>query len=208
MFCRRCGTRSSEGTLHCPLCGAGLQPGVAAVDPAQLRVTAPAEAKLVYAGFWRRAAAVLVDSLLMFFPLASMRVLVGQDMLGEWRPESTSWWVLTAVEIGSGWLYAAFLIGGRTRATLGLQVMRLEVCDLNGQRVGFARATGRYFAQFLTGLSLGIGYLMQVFTPRRQTLHDLVSRTVVVRTRHEVAPVSAPAPPAPPAPPAWGSSAS
>jgi uncharacterized RDD family membrane protein YckC len=48
-------------------------------------------------------------------------------------------------------------------------------------------------AQFLTVFTLGVGMLMQVFTRRRQTLHDMVSGTVVVRTRGEHAPTPAPA---------------
>ena len=201
MFCRNCGTRTPDGTLHCPLCGAGLQPGVSALDPAMLRaqagaVAAVAPALPAYAGFWRRAAAVLLDSLVMFFPLATMRVVSGLDMMGEWNPDSTTWWVLSWLEVAFGWLYGALLISSSARGTLGLQVMDLQVCGLHGQRVSFGRATWRYFAQFLTVATLGIGYLMQLFTPRRQTLHDLVSGTVVVRTRSEAAPST---------PPVWGS---
>jgi uncharacterized RDD family membrane protein YckC len=48
-------------------------------------------------------------------------------------------------------------------------------------------------AQFLTVFTLGVGILMQVFTAGGRTLHDLVSGTVVVRTRGERAPMPAPA---------------
>lgn len=198
MFCRRCGTWNPDGTLHCALCGEGLQPGVAAVDPAALRAHAmpPAEPPPVYGGFWRRFAAVVLDSLVLFFPIATIRVLAGLDMTGEWQPESSAWWFVSWLEVAIGWLYGASLIAGPGRATLGLQVMDLQVTGLHGQRVSFGRATWRYFAQFLTLVTLGVGYLMQLFTPKRQTLHDLLSATVVVRTRREPAPVS---------PPAWGS---
>jgi uncharacterized RDD family membrane protein YckC len=177
-----------------------LQPGVAAVDPAALHARAPAQAehRPVYAGFWRRAAAVVLDSLVLYFPLATLRVLSGLDLMGEWSPDSLTWWILSWIEVAVAWLYGALMISGPARGTLGLQILDLQVCGLQGQRVSFLRATWRYFAQVLTLLSLGIGYVMQVFSPRRQTLHDLVSATVVVRAR--------PAPaPAPPAAPAWGS---
>ena len=203
MFCRRCGTRSPDEALHCPLCGQGLQPGVVAVDPAQLHaaVVTAAEIRPVYAGFWRRFAAVVLDSLVMFFPLATLRVLFGLEMTGEWQPDSLTWWILSWVEVGVGWLYAAFFLSSGARATLGLQVMDLQVCDLRGQRISFARATWRYFAQIATLLSLGIGYLLQLFSARRQTLHDMLSRTVVVRARYGTAPLPAASQPA------WGSSA-
>jgi len=202
MFCRSCGTWIPDGTLHCTLCGDGLQPGVSSVDPAVLAAQAsqvramPAEATPVYGGFWRRAAAVFLDSLVLFFPLATIRVLYGLDMMGEWRPDSTAWWMVSCLEVVLSWLYGALLISGSARGTLGLQVMDLHVARLHGERVSFGRATWRYFAQFLTLLTLGVGYVMQVLTPRRQTLHDVVSATVVVRTRRG---------PAPEARPAWGS---
>ncbi len=199
MFCQRCGTWNPDGTRNCTLCGEGLQHGVVAVDPELLGTQAPhlralpAEASLVYGGFWRRAAAVFLDSFVLFFPLATIRVLYGLDMTGEWRPDSMAWWMVSCLEVVLSWLYGALLISGPARGTLGLQVMGLHVTRLRGERVSFGRATWRYFAQFLTLLTLGVGYVMQVFTPRRQTLHDLVSATVVVRTRRDSTPEARPA---------------
>ena len=69
------------------------------------------------------------------------------------------------------------------RGTLGMQVMDLHLTDLNGDQVSFGRAAGRYLATILSIVTFGIGYLMQLFTSRRQTLHDVVAGTVVVRPR-------------------------
>src|SRR5262249_13175513 len=60
---------------------------------------------------------------------------------------------------------------------------------LNGARIGFGRATGRFFAQILSCI-FGIGYLIAGFTERRQALHDLMAGTVVVNrsaTSEEIA---------------------
>ncbi|MBS3800254.1 MAG: RDD family protein, partial [Thioalkalivibrio sp.] len=57
----------------------------------------------------------------------------------------------------------------------------LRVVDFDGERISFARATGRHFASILSGLTLGIGYIMVAFTRRRQALHDLIAQTLVVR---------------------------
>lgn len=198
MFCPRCGTRNPDGSRNCTLCGEGLQQGVAAVDPGRLAGHTPERQGLhaglppVYGGFWRRFFAFLLDSLVLFFPLATLRVLYGLDMTGEWRPESTAWWIISCLEVVVSWLYGVLLISGPARGTLGQQVMALQVTRLHGERVSFGLATWRYLAQFLTLLTLGFGYLMQVFTPRRQALHDLVSATVVVRTRRDSAPAGRP----------------
>jgi uncharacterized RDD family membrane protein YckC len=72
------------------------------------------------------------------------------------------------------------------------------VTDLEGRRIGFGRATGRYFAKILSALILGIGFLMVAFTQRKQGLHDMIAGTLVVRG---TAPSQAPSVPAPPPPP-------
>jgi uncharacterized RDD family membrane protein YckC len=55
------------------------------------------------------------------------------------------------------------------------------VTDLEGRRIGFGRATGRYFAKILSSLTLFIGYLMAGFTEKKQALHDMIAGTLVLR---------------------------
>jgi uncharacterized RDD family membrane protein YckC len=57
----------------------------------------------------------------------------------------------------------------------------MKVTDENGNRITFARATGRYFGEYLSALTLFIGYMMAGWTERKQALHDLLAGTLVVR---------------------------
>ena len=141
---------------------------------------------MAYGGFWRRLVAACVDALVLFFPAATLRLLLNLDPVG-FDPRSSVSFVAIGGELVLDWLYAALLIGSSARATLGQRIMDLEVSGVRGERVSFARASWRYFAQVFTVLTFGVGHLMQLFTPRRQTLHDLLSGTVVVRTRSELA---------------------
>jgi len=50
------------------------------------------------------------------------------------------------------------------------------VTDLNGNRISFGRATGRYFGKFISSLTLMIGYMMAGWTRRKQALHDIHGR--------------------------------
>ena len=88
-------------------------------------------------------------------------------------------WIL---ELVVGWLYFALQESSRFQATLGKRALKIVVTDLQGGRIGFPRASGRYFAKLLSTLSLGIDYLMAAFTARKQALHDLVADTLVVRS--------------------------
>ena len=57
----------------------------------------------------------------------------------------------------------------------------LFVTDTFGRRITFSRATGRYFASILSGMIMGIGYIMAAFTERKQTLHDMIAETLVLK---------------------------
>jgi uncharacterized RDD family membrane protein YckC len=67
------------------------------------------------------------------------------------------------------------------QATVGKMALGLVVTDLNGNRITFARATGRYFGKALSSLILHIGYLMAGFTPKKQALHDIIAECLVVK---------------------------
>ncbi len=78
------------------------------------------------------------------------------------------------------WLYYALMESSSHQATVGKIVLRLKVTDLQGGRITFGRATGRYFGRILSGLFLGVGYLMAAVTQQKQTLHDIVAGTLVI----------------------------
>jgi len=181
MFCPRCGTWAPDDTATCPLCGLALQDPDSPRPQAQLRVVPEVVTRVTYGGFWRRLVAVLLDTIILYFPAATVRVLLGLSAIGMFDPETSASWVATTFEFLLDFIYATAFLCSSARGTLGMQVMDLHVTDLKGDRISFARATGRYFATVLSILTFGVGYLMQLFTSRRQTLHDLVSGTVVVR---------------------------
>jgi hypothetical protein len=100
------------------------------------------------------------------------------------------------------WLYAALFESSAMQATPGKKAIGLKVTDLQGNRISFGRATGRYFAEWITGMTLFVGYVMVAFTQKRQSLHDMIAGTVVVPAGAEPAEIVN-APPAKPMSP-WG----
>jgi uncharacterized RDD family membrane protein YckC len=57
----------------------------------------------------------------------------------------------------------------------------LEVTDLEGHRIGFGRASGRFFGKIISAITLYIGFLMAGFTEKKQALHDMMAGTLVIR---------------------------
>jgi len=155
MFCPNCGRKNDEAARFCQSCGG------------ELSVPEARESGAVsYAGFWKRFAALLIDSIVV----------------------SAASGILTAVTFGMAWfsifllpwVYEAIMLSSEKQATLGKMVLGIAVTDLNGGRINFARATGRHFAKWISALILGIGFLMAAFTERKQALHDMIADTLVV----------------------------
>ncbi|HBK66344.1 MAG TPA: hypothetical protein DD000_23340, partial [Cyanobacteria bacterium UBA11166] len=66
------------------------------------------------------------------------------------------------------------------QATIGKQALGIVVTDLNNQPISFVTATIRHFSKILSGIILLIGYLMVLFTEKKQALHDMLAGTLVV----------------------------
>jgi uncharacterized RDD family membrane protein YckC len=155
-----------------------------------------------YAGFWRRFVAWLLDGLLLSLVTLPFTLQFGSDAAAEAARTSAAGTISTVV----GWLYYALMESSAKQATVGKMALGIIVTDLEGRRIGFGRATGRYFAKILSALIRGIGFLMAAFTERKQGLHDMVASTLVVKgdapsqARSDTASV----PPLPPPPPTYG----
>jgi uncharacterized RDD family membrane protein YckC len=79
------------------------------------------------------------------------------------------------------WLYFALLESSAWQATVGKKAVGLRVTDLNGNRISFLRASGRFFAKFISWAIMLIGYLMIAFTAKKQGLHDMIASTLVLK---------------------------
>ena len=152
--------------------------------PPALQPPLPPEGqRWVYAGFWWRFLAHLIDMVLLgvvisFFTLGAV-VVDGGVSAG-----------LSGVVLS--WLYFAGMESSEARASLGKLACGIKVVDYEGRRISFARATGRYFAHILSAFLLMLGYVMAAFTRRKQALHDKLAKTLVLRRKESEAPLSPP----------------
>jgi uncharacterized RDD family membrane protein YckC len=78
------------------------------------------------------------------------------------------------------WLYSAFMESSQKQATFGKIALGIIVTDLNGNKITFGRATGRYIGKIVSVLIFGIGFLLATFTDKKQALHDNMARCIVV----------------------------
>ena len=151
-----------------------------------------------YAGFWIRFLAYLIDTLLMTVVLVPLAAFIGAVMAATADENGASliiFGLVRVVSLAGGWLYFALLESSPWQASVGKKALGLRVTDLNGNRIAFGKATGRYFGKVLSGLILFIGFIMAAFSERKQALHDQLAGTLVVKGG---AMVSYPIPPPPP----------
>ncbi len=79
------------------------------------------------------------------------------------------------------WLYYAFTESSTMQASLGKSAMGLKVVDVDGRSINFWRASARYLIRFLSFAVFFIGVFVMFFNERRQTLHDILTNTVVLK---------------------------
>lgn len=69
------------------------------------------------------------------------------------------------------------------QATYGKQIVKIKVCDMNGERIGLGRSVGRNMARLFSVATLFIGYIVSFFNRKQQCLHDMIAGTLVVKDR-------------------------
>jgi uncharacterized RDD family membrane protein YckC len=133
------------------------------------------------AGFWIRLVAFLIDLILLngveFLVLYAISRALNLSPFVEQLVDVPLW-------LGAyGYYYLFYQV--KHQATLGKRWMGLKVVrseqDKGDQPISRAQALGRLFGYLGSLLILGCGYLMVLFHPEKKALHDLLSRTRVVR---------------------------
>ena len=203
MFCSNCGTAQVEGATFCTQCG---RPLIVAAPPASTSYSgtppsvtgAPYAPQLFYAGFWLRFVAYLIDTVILavVYVILIVVVIFGSGVAAMLRnlpehptPEMflrgafiVAILVLIAIATVITWLYYAWMESSPSQGTLGKMALGLIVTDMQYRPVSFARASGRFFARFITRLiPLWIGYIMAGFTAKKQALHDMIASCLVLR---------------------------
>lgn len=83
----------------------------------------------------------------------------------------------------ANFIYHIVMECGVKQGTYGMQIIKVKVCDLNGERLTFGHSVGRNFAKLVSMLTFGLGYLFCFFNKQQQCLHDMLAGTLVVKGR-------------------------
>jgi uncharacterized RDD family membrane protein YckC/Zn finger protein HypA/HybF involved in hydrogenase expression len=138
----------------------------------------------ILCGFWVRFLAHLVD-LLLVGGISGGGFLVYLLLTLISKPEGImgiiQFVVAAGLQLFAIWFYYAKGESGSWQGTLGKKSLGIIVTDMKGNRITQKAATIRFFVKFtLSGLFLNAGFIMAGLTEKKQALHDLLAKTLVV----------------------------
>lgn len=201
MYCEQCGKRISETAKFCPYCGnaVGIVDSVQSQQSVKQEISTPPSLETKqgsipasletrqeytpaspetrqeqkYVGFWARFAAWFLDCILVIifiFPAFLVREFVnyyGGILL---------YWVLCILG------HIIILVLWFTKqASIGKMAISAKIVDARtGKAPTKGQLIGRYFAYWLSGFPLGLGFLWIAFDSKKQGWHDKLAGTAVI----------------------------
>ncbi|MDQ2784781.1 MAG: RDD family protein [Chloroflexota bacterium] len=151
-----------------------------------------------FASFWARLGASLLDGLIVGAIIA-IPIILGIALIKNSTTTDTFDNTTTVTNSGTlaigivimviGWILAVLyepLMTGRSGVhngqTLGMQIAGIRITNLQVGPISKGQAWGRYlFKSFISGLVFYLGYLWMLWDTNKQTWHDKVANTLVLR---------------------------
>ena len=161
-------------------------------DPREVAAEFMREVPLVYAGFWRRLAAFLIDAVVMsiFGLIAGAAMIwlsnnVPEHPSGLWQNVvggAEILFVLVTANACIAILLAYFpILEGRFGQTLGKRILGTVVLSEDGLPAGYGKALLRRLSFYFEFLPFDALFIF--FTPKRQRGIDILAKTIVVRAK-------------------------
>lgn len=166
---------------------AAPESGVTPVSAQALAFTPAAD--VLYAGFWIRVCAKMLDGLVIGIPIGILLVISMVAMGGFTQKRGDMGMMIPVVQIVIqlvamvlSVLYNTIAVG-TWGTTLGKKACGLKVIRADGSKLTYGRACGRAFAEILSGAVCYIGYIIAGFDDQKRSLHDHMCDTRVVRDK-------------------------
>ena len=134
-----------------------------------------------FAGFWRRSIAHLID--INLFSLLFMALYLGAFIVIKLEEGE-----LTAGKIflGVSCLFISAVIyyaypQHKFRKTIGKKLLGIEVVNIEYGNISLMQSIGRIVIRLLSHVLILLPYLSFFFTKKKQTVHDLMAKTIVIK---------------------------
>lgn len=148
-------------------------------------------ALLVYAGWWQRVLAALVDavpgvigSVIVFLTMGSALTVTQNPVTGQIASidyDPTASLIFSALSL-AWFAYNFVYLQGKTGQTVGKKIVGIKVLGFyTDQPIGSAMSFVRYIAHILDGMPCYLGYLWPIWDGQKRTFADMVCNTRVYK---------------------------
>jgi uncharacterized RDD family membrane protein YckC len=137
--------------------------------------------EFIYAGFWKRVAATILDGIASSFILIAIQLFCA--LLGIMLPKVIAGGLYGFGAILVVLLYYPLFESSKLQATPGKYILEIQVINNKGGKISFLQGLARYLLKFISYVTLLIGFIMVAFTDKKQGMHDMIANTYVVERR-------------------------
>ncbi|NEU28901.1 RDD family protein [Paenibacillus ottowii] len=154
----------------------------------------------MYAGFWKRFFATLLDYTILFviIRLFSTLLFVAIGFVSAFLKvpkflehgsliDDESLRIVGAITLFGplllDWLYHTIMESSNCRGTVGKLAAGIVIVDENNKKISFGRANARYWSKIVSLVTILAGYIMVAFTAKKQALHDKIACSYVVNKK-------------------------
>ena len=171
--CPKCGRKIEDYLSICPYCNYDFKE----IDDFFKRVE---QEKYIeeekYAGFIKRLVAGAVDIIIVSLIIAIIFFIIKQFKIID-KPYLS---IIIPIFIFIYIIISSIMERTKWHGTIGKHLVKIEVVDEYENPLTFGNAILRNIAKFLNVLTLGIGFLMCISPPAKQTLSDKITNTYVL----------------------------
>jgi uncharacterized RDD family membrane protein YckC len=132
-----------------------------------------------YAGFWLRAAASIIDTILILMIVLPFLTLIYGNEYWQGTSMALGFWdvllnyILPAVAVILFWVYKS--------ATPGKMLLKIKIVDAKkGEKPSIGQLIGRYLAYYISMLPFFLGFIWVGIDGRKQGWHDKLAGTVCI----------------------------
>lgn len=141
---------------------------------------------LKFTGILRRSLAFLLDLLIVFLIMYLLSSFLKLFFLIFGGVKGTDYFEEHVLIIRSitffvvSLIYFSYFLSTSLSSSIGQYLLKMKVVDQEENHISLLRSIGRYFATYLSFLTLLLGLIMAFYNPNRQTLHDKICKTYVI----------------------------
>ncbi len=130
-----------------------------------------------HVSFLRRMMSILYDSMLIFAVLWVMSIpfynfAVNENILLKTLMQI---YLYLIIQFFFVWFWV------KNGETLGMKTWKIKIVNEDGNKISYKQGVTRFNVAIISLLIFGLGFLIAIFNKERKCLHDIISKTILIK---------------------------